>query len=352
MEVKRFHPSEAGTIGPSNMLPDLVYHLMTNTTAGLGDLVSEELIDLDSFATARTFLKNNKLYFNGAISEPQNLRDYVTEIAPFFLLDFAILGGKFSFSPAIPTTSSGAISTAAVPISALFTEGNIIEDSFEVEFLEADQRRDFIAVMRWRDEQVNKLPQEKTVALRWNEAGSDNYPIESFDMTDYCCSEDHAVLVAKYLLSIRRRVTHSVSFKTTPEGLNLAPGQYIKVLTQASPYNAANNGVIEDDGTLVMSTAIEDNSYPIWYFDWDQEYIVEGNMTVIDGKVQEEALWGTLVTLRFSGISTDIYQVQQLTLDEDGLVEVVALQHPTDAGGVSDIARDLLADSGSFRRGY
>ena len=44
MEVKRFHPSEAGTIGPSNMLPDLVYHLMTDTTAGIGELISKELL--------------------------------------------------------------------------------------------------------------------------------------------------------------------------------------------------------------------------------------------------------------------------------------------------------------------
>ena len=57
------------------------------------------------------FLKTNRLYFNGAITEPANLRDYVTEIAPFFMLDFAIIGGKFSFTPAIPVTSSGAIST-------------------------------------------------------------------------------------------------------------------------------------------------------------------------------------------------------------------------------------------------
>ena len=89
--------------------------------------------------------------------------------------------------------------------------------------------------MRWRDEQVNKLPQEKTYVLRWNETGSSNYPIESFDMTDYCCSEEHADKAARYLLSLRRRVTHTISFKTTPKGMNLAPGQYIKVVTQASP---------------------------------------------------------------------------------------------------------------------
>ena len=159
-EVKRFHPDEAGTIGPSNMLPDLVYHLMTDKTAGIGDLVSEELLDLPSFGTACTFLRTNKLFFNGAVSEPVNLRSYITELAPFFLMDFAILNGKFSFSSAVPMTPAGVISTGAVPVAALFTEGSIIEDSFQVSFLE-DQRRDFIAVMRWREEQVNKLPQEQ-----------------------------------------------------------------------------------------------------------------------------------------------------------------------------------------------
>ena len=75
-------------------------------------------------------------------------------------------------------------------------------------------------------------------------------------------------------------------------------------------------------------------------------------MTVRDGKVQEEAYWGTIVTLRYPGNQVKIYQVQQLTLNEDGLVEVVALEHPTDAGGVSEIARDLIQGSGNFVRGY
>ena len=101
IEVKRFHPSEAGSVGPSNLLPDLVYYLMTDSTAGIGDLISNELLDLDSFARACQFLRTNELFFNGAITEPQNLRDYITEIAPFFLMDFAILGGKFSFQPVL-----------------------------------------------------------------------------------------------------------------------------------------------------------------------------------------------------------------------------------------------------------
>lgn len=352
IEVSRFLPSERGSIGPSNLLPDLVYYLMTDKTAGMGKTFSEQLIDTDSFSATCTFLKTNKLFFNGALTEPENLRNYITGIAPFFLLDFAINDGKFSFIPAIPVTPAGNISVGAVPISALFTEGNIIEGTFEAQYLEADQRRNFIAVMRWRYEQVNKLPSERTVSIRFAEADSQNYPIESFDMTDYCCSEEHAVVAAKYLLSLRRRVTHNISFKTTPLGLNLAPGNYIKVVTQASPYQAANNGVIEADGTLVMTTAITDNIYPIWYFNRAQDTTVEGNMTVVNGKVQEEQLWDTIVTLRYPGISTNIYQVQQLTLEDDGLVKIVALEHPTDASGISRIAKDLIKGSGNFVRGY
>ena len=205
--------------------------------------------------------------------------------------------------------------------------------------------------MRWRFEQVNKLPEERVVVVRWDEANAENYPLESFDLTDYCCSEEHAVIAAKYLMSLRRRVTHTVTFKTSPLGINLAPGEYIKVVTQASPYQEANNGVIEADGTLIMSSELEDNTYPIWYFNWDQDETVEGQMTVVDGKVVEEELWNTIVTLRYPGISASIYQVQQLTLDEDGLVEIVALEHPTDSVGVSLIGRDLTSGLG-FRREY
>jgi hypothetical protein len=146
-------------------------------------------------------------------------------------------------------------------------------------------------------------------------------------------------------------VTHTVSFKTTPEGLNLAPGQYIKVVTQASPYQAANNGVVEADGTLIMSRPIDDNAYPIWYFNRDQDTVLEAVMNVVDGKVVETELWDTLVTLRYPGISSSVYQVQELTLEEDGLVQIVASEHPTTGDGVSLIAQDLLTE-GTFKRDY
>ena len=133
--------------------------------------------------------------------------------------------------------------------------------------------------------------------------------------------------------------------------MNLAPGQYIKVATQASPYQAANNGVIEADGTLIMSKDLEDNIYPIYYLESDTDIVEEGSMTVKSGKVVETALWDSIVTLRYPGVSTQIYQVQELTLEEDGLIQIVALEHPTDNAGVSEIARDLVRPKRTIQEG-
>jgi hypothetical protein len=347
ISVRRFHPSELNSVGPSNLFPDLVYYLLTDTTAGLGNFFSSELIDTSSFTNACRFLRANKLFFNGAVAEAQNVRSYISDAAPFFLLDFVIGNGKFSLQPALPTTTTGAISGSAVPISALFTEGNIIEGSFTLEYLEAEQRKDFQAALRWRQEQENRLPEERTVTVRYSEAGSTEYPFESYDLTDFCCSQDHAVLFGKFILSARRRITHTVSFKTTPEGLSLAPGNYIKVVTKSSPYQFANNGVVQADGTLILSTPVVDNTYEIFYLNNTVGAVQEATISVVNGKVQQQQFWDTLITIKNAGNSTNTYQVQELTYEEDGLVQIVASEYPTGSDGASLIAGDLLAN-GTF----
>jgi hypothetical protein len=74
-------------------------------------------------------------------------------------------------------------------------------------------------------------------------------------------------------------------------------------------------------------------------------------MTVAEGKVIEPALYDTLFTVKYAAASQGVYQVEQLTLDEDGLVEIVAAEHPVDAGLVSLIARDIT-DGANFSKDY
>ncbi len=349
--VSRLHPDDKGTTGPSNMFPDLVNFLLTDEKVGVGGVFAKDLIDTASMAKCCRFLRTNKLFFNGALANPQNLRDYIAQTAPYFLLNFVIANGRFALEPAVPVDAAGNISKGPVPISAMFTSGNIIEDTFKIDYLEAEQRKDFIALLTWREEHVNDFAEEKTVSVIWNDAAGASYPIESFRMTDFCCSEEHAVMFAKYSLSVRRRVTHTVSFKTTPYGLNLAPGHFIRVSTIASPYHAANNGVIAADGTVTGIGVTSDGVYPVLYYDRHVEDVVEGTMSVSNGKVEDPALLDTLFTIKYAEASQGVYQVEQLTLDEDGLVEIVASEHPVDAGLVSLIAKDLT-EAGVFRQDY
>lgn len=341
--VKRFHPAEANTTGPSNLFPDLVYYLLTDKTAGAGNLISPSQIKTSDFAIAATFCLGNKLHFDGAITDPINIRDFITSIAPFFLCNFVISDGLFSLLPAVPTTSSGSISQGAIPISAIFTNGNIIEDSFSIEYLNSEERNDIQVVMRYREGAKNQLPVERTLSVRWNIFNAIQNKIETFDMTQYCTSRNHALLAAKYILSIRKRVTHSVRFKTTPQGLNLSPGSYIRVVTQSSPYSGVNNGVISETGVITSAIPLTNGNYSVLYYKPPSEAPISGTLTVNNGVTTQSGLYGSIFTVVNTSTATNTYIVEQLTLDGEGLVEIVASHFPTDSGYRSVIASDLAS---------
>jgi hypothetical protein len=343
--VKRFLPDGTEDTAPSNKLTDLIYHLLTDKTAGAGDVVSSTLIRTEDFSSTAQFLESNSLFFDGAIDAPTNIRQFISDTAPFFLCNFVISDGKFSLLPALPTDNNGNISENPVTIQQLFTAGNIIEGSYSVEYLSSEERKDFQAVMRYREERRNQMPEEKTLVVRFSEDGSDSYPIESFDMTQYCTSRDHAFLVAKFFLSLRRRVTHTVKFRTSPFGISLAPGNFIRVVTEASPYQSANNGTIASDGTIVSATDLEDGDYSIVFFRSDDDEVTEATMTVADGKVVETGLHDSLFTVTSTSTSSNVYMVEQLTLGEDGMVDVVATEFPTTSTFNSLMASDVLDDA-------
>jgi predicted phage tail protein len=303
------------------------------------------LIDTTKFPATSQFLKQNKLFFDGAIAQPTNIRQFISDTAPFFLCAFIISNGKFSIIPAVPTEShSGAISKQPVKIQQLFTSGNIIEDSFTVEYLSTEERKNFQAVIRYRSAKRNQLPEERTLAVRWADL-PETASIETFDMTQYCTSSNHAALVAKYFLSLRRRVTHTVKFRTTPYGISLAPGNYIRVVTQATPYSVANNGVVDGSGNITSVTPLADGVYNVSYWNSSFDDLKTENMTVASGKAVEPKFANSIFAVVDATVSSGTYMVEQLSLSEEGLVDIVAVQFPTTDTFNSLIALDLLNDS-------
>jgi predicted phage tail protein len=307
----------------------------------------DRLVDINDLKETSKFLYKQKLFFNGAITDRSNLRQFITDVAPYFLCNFVITDGKFSLKPAIPhNPESGDINRGPVAISQLFTGGNILEDTFKVEYLSSEERRPFKAVVRYRQESRNQFPQEKVVEVKLGddleENNLENLPNEAFDLTQFCTSKAHAVKVAKYFLGLRRLVTHTISFSTTLDGLNIQAGSYIKVVTETSPYSSANNGTIDSQGNITSVKAIEDGQYKISYFKENSEEVQDGKVTVSDNKISNSKFHSSIFSIVDTSVSADIYIVEQLTFSQEGTVDIVASQHPCDDGDRSELARLML----------
>jgi plastocyanin len=338
---------ETNTIGPANKFSDLVYFLLTDTRSGAGRRIPPELIDTEGFRRSARFLTQNRIYFDGVIENQVNIREYITQLAPLHLCHFVIANGKFTVEPALPTESDGSLRQGAVTITALFTAGNIIENSFAVNYLEADDRQFFRAVMTYRESAKNQLPESRSMMVLWAD-GTDEFKqakMETYDLSAFCTYREQAFLAARYLMSMRRRITHTISFKTTPEGLYLAPGQYIRVVTKASPNVAYDNGVVDAAGNVTSLAGALNGTYQIFAYRTGDTDVRLTSMTVVNNQTTDASLFNSLFTVRSEATNCNIYQVDQLTMDEDGLVEVQASDFPCDSQLRSLIVQDVLDES-------
>ena len=354
LRVERLHPDRAAAYGdsdvngPSNLFTDLIYYMMTDQMGGAGALLgmtsdTPVLINKDDLIATSRFLEAQKLFFNGAIADRTNLREFIASVAPFFLCNFVISDGKFSLKPALPTYDSGSFNDGPVPIEQLFTAGNILEDTLEIEYLSAEERRPFKAVVRYREERKNKLPQERTVIVRnkkndqYFDKGLELLPHEQFDLTQFCTSKDHAVNVGKYFLALRRLVTHTINFSTTVEGLAIQAGSYIRVITESSPYSSANSGTVSSTGVVTSVTELADGMYPVDYYRGGNDDVQTGEMQITGGTVAATEFHGVVFSVRTTTVSQNVYVIEQLTFSQEGTVDIVASEHPCD-----DDRRSLL----------
>jgi hypothetical protein len=335
---------------PSNLFADLVYYLLTSKSQGVGNVVPTELIDVESLTTTAQYLRANKIFFDGVVEDSDSLRSFLYDNAALQLCNFTIKNGRFGMMPALPYDSSYQISTTPIAIEQIFTSGNIIQDSLQVQYIDAAQRANFRALVTWRVTVENDLPTQASALVDWADIpeGSRSTTQQTFDLTDFCTNRAQALRTARFLLSIRRRVTHTVSFKTVPDALGIQPGSYIRVITEATTYSATNNGGITDAGTLVSVTSIANGSYDALIYNPSTGAVTEQRITIQNNAVTDSAFRGCLFTLLSLQTSASVYQVEQLTLDEDGLVNISAVEVPVDSTGVSIVAKDVLTEA-NFR---
>ena len=336
-------------IGRSNLFSDLIWYLLTNKDTGAGDLISSAMLDEESFIETSRFLARNRIFCDTVVQDTVNIREYATSLAPLMLCNFAIIEGRFAVKPAIPIDSAGGISLDPVPIKAIFTAGNIIDESFEVDYLQNEERAPFKASATYRTGEARQLPEEDNVFVRYAGGASGGLegtvPLESFPMSEWCTRKEQAVLACKYMLALRKYVTHTVKFLTSPEGLALSPGDYIKVNTISNPFSSSRLGTITTDGKIKALSPLEDGNYEVTIYRPGSDASERATLTI------EQGVSTTLKNVIFSWNDTTntsgVYQVEQLTINEEQLVEVVASSFPCDSSGASMINRDILQDDGS-----
>ena len=333
-------PTNLSVTGASHLFPEILRDLLRSTVYGAGALIPEVMIDWDGFRYAAKACQANGWFFDGVLSAQVNPREWAYQHAQYFMLDFVIKGGKISLAPSYPVdpsaTNGYAIDYARQPkISALFTDGNIVEDSLQVNWYSTEQRLAPQVVVTYRHEIENGFAETRNVLVRLL-TSNETTPVEAVDFTGFCTSVEHAKTYAKMLIQVRANTTHTVQFKTLPEAIALEPGAYFKLSSAARHVASFQNGHVLDDGKVVTTTSLNGQTgISVYWWKSGLAEVQSGSMTVgNDGVATDPKFRGAVFTVYDP---TDqyprVYKVESIAYDEDGLLDIGASHVATTASG-------------------
>lgn len=340
-EVARLLNSD--TPGPSHLFPDILRDLLLSDVFGMGGVLTDEQIDKPSFIAAAQWCRDRRYFYDGVIAEKTNLRQWAADVAGTMLLELSQRDGRFALAPAVLFPESG-----PVPISGLFTAGNIVKNSFSMEFMTQEDRQPIQVSVKWREERIRTnlvseglFPVEREVLVR-EASASDSDPIESFALGAYITNYEHAVDFACYIIRVRRLITHSIKFSTTPDGIDagLRAGDFIKVALDFTFYDEFANGVVLGDGTVVSTRPdlLPPGTHNVAYWDGSESPVVDGTLTIASNGLASPT---NIVFIKKSVNSeVRVYKIESIALGENGVIDIEAVHYPVDSSGISLLGKD------------
>lgn len=334
---------EYDALGSTNLFPDILRAYLTNDRYGRGSVIGDILVDSESFATAAEWCQKRRYFYDSVDVTRTNLLQWAADTASQHLLELNQRGGRWALTQAVYFPEDG-----PVPVRALFTAGNIVENTFKIQFLQETERQPIRMSVKWREERQKSdltsggfFPVDREIFIQ--EAGqSESDPIESIDLGNFCTNPEHAIDIACYYIRMRRLITHTISFSTTPDGLGvgLAAGDYVKVAMDLSYFDQFANGVVTADGT-VFSTRMDlltEGDHQIMAWDGASDFIYDTTLTIdADGKASPV---GIVFAKRATLTDVRVYKIEKISISEDGLIDVDAVHHPCDSYGISEIGKN------------
>ncbi|CAB5223212.1 hypothetical protein UFOVP383_5 [uncultured Caudovirales phage] len=328
--------------GPTCFAPDIFYDSAMDDEDGIGKYANGNAINIEQLAKTKLFCKTNGLYMDGIIADPTSWREFWVGVAPYSLLEFARIGGQETLVPAVPyNVLTGAIDRT-VNISALFNQGNIIEDSYREEHLDYGSNvQDLIASVTYRDTDINGIfARNRTVEIRRRDSNEADSIRQTFDLSQFVTNRDQAILYGKLLCNTRHWVRRAVEFRTFPTQDPLSPGAFIYVDIGQNQWDGIRTGMISAGGALNMPL---DNSLPNGTYNFllyqsgsgvlaQSAYVQDGIAATLASQEGKLFVLGTVVKTK------RVFRVAEVNMDEEGEVTVRATEYPCTSDGRSQIA--------------
>ena len=320
-----------GGTGPTNLFPEIAFALLTDPQIGAGDLIGVNSVDEERMTIAAKFCRANRLFWDGVIVDEKNLREFIFQNASYCLLDFTILGGRFALYPSVPfdPVTFRIDANQRIQIKALFTDGNI--KNLKASFLSPEERQNFQGFATYRKEKLNGFAEPKTLGLRVKDA-KDEDPREGFDLSLFCTSFEHADTFLKYALKTRELIDHGISFQTTPQSaMHLAPGDYIRLHSEATHTSRFANGVITEEGVIQSQKEITNGTQIIFWKPGDSDVSEPTPIRINNNNLAASRFRGSVFTVPDTSTTDRVYKVESMTYAEDGLIEISGSHTPLTA---------------------
>lgn len=348
--------SYSSSLGSStSFAPEIFLDTILDEKNGIGAYANINGIDTARLGLAQKFCRANGYYMDGVIAQPRSWREFWSEIAPYSLLEFARIGGKETLVPAVPYDAFGNV-TRNVSISALFNQGNILEDSYKEEFLDyGDNTQDLIATIVYRNtENDNVFPGNTSLTIMLADAVENASIRQTFDLSDFVVRRTQALHYGMLLCQQRRLSRRAIEFKTFPSESPIEPGSYIYVQTDQNQWDDFRSGIVEADGKLNTPLAedpINGSFTALLYNGSPGDGVVKlSSVSVTNSQSAALAAYeGWLFVLGTAVTTKRVFRVTEVTMEEEGEITVRAIEHPCDEEGGQTKSRIVRFDSSLYR---
>jgi hypothetical protein len=341
--------------GPSNstsFAPDIFLDTILDEVNGIGQYASLHSVDVLQLAQSKRFCQRNRLFMDGVIADGRPWREFWAQVAPFSLLELGKIGGKDTLVPALPYIKSTGQITRDVSITALFNQGNILEDTFKEEFIDyGSSVQDVIVTLIYRDtERGSAFPRNNSVEVKRTDTQEANAIRESLDISQFVTTRAQAILLGKYLCNVRRYNRRAIEFVTFPTDIFVMPGSYIYVETSNNQWDGIYTGRIEDGGIFnVPLQGIPNGTYNVLTYGSTDGTRSFNGVAVANGAAPALASRrGDLFVLGQTVRSKRVFRVTEVTMEEEGETTVRAVEHPCDTNGQSFIAQGIASYVGGI----